>query len=53
MTEDEFWTSFLEPGTYKLNQVALDEALGLKRFDSRESFSTLGLSNKPFTFTRI
>ena len=36
MTEEEFWNSFMEPGSYRINQLALDEALGIKRFDSRE-----------------
>jgi hypothetical protein len=36
MTEDEFWSSFLEPGTFSINQLALDEALGIKRFDSTD-----------------
>jgi hypothetical protein len=52
MNEEEFWTSFMEPGSYRINQIALDEALGIKSFDSRE-FQSLGISNKPFTFTRI
>ena len=52
MTEEEFWRSFMEPGSYRINQIALDEALGIKSFDSRE-FQSLGISNKPFTFTRI
>jgi hypothetical protein len=34
MTEEEFWSSFLEPGTFAINKIALDEALGLKKFDS-------------------
>jgi hypothetical protein len=52
MSEEEFWCSFLETGSYRINQIALDEALGIKRFDSRE-FQSLGISNKPFSFTRI
>lgn len=52
MTEDEFWSSFLEPGTFSINQLALDEALGIKRFDSTD-FQATGVTNRPFTFTRV
>lgn len=52
MTEEEFWSSFLEPGTFAINQIALDEALGLKKFDST-NIQAIGITNKPFTFMRV